>query len=561
MISPGLGELHPIEKAAITLSGNDSALNRKTNRTVITNPPNKVSHHNSSSAQTQSSQSTDSNNKRLLSDANLQMSTYLTSLPAELLLQILRYLSSPRDLDSSIRAFAPFYRIFVSFRDSIQSSILLRAIHPAAQADALFALDVRQIIELLESGEKISSLEQRCCSLLESYTCGQDRDIRKAISDRSRVRDLFSLYSAVENFMIDYCNNALYQLNPTCATEDNGNNLEPRLSWTELGRLQRAFFHFEIYVRLFHVSQPRGRLGCMSGTKPAQRFISGLTPWEAEGIACVTQYLTILVGKFFDKVEDDFVTLVSEKAEAHNSQNPMSPASSSPDASKSEMVGLEMLEWFGLHFFEETNKPRHKDHIDFLVSRGLLFVHKLSRLESRLLMSAILSTDLQSRPNTRLWEALWRSDLGSWTVKYGGCGDSKSGVSTQNSDDSLKERSPGWQWAFGDGFFISIYKPDNFDLRNQGYVFWDRSRLEGVHTFRSPRARKDTISRRSPSYQPRSNLPSAEEKLRHLEVHWKVIREISDEIEAHFETETEGAYLWQLPAYQVLSFLENYTPR
>ncbi|KAL1961740.1 hypothetical protein VTN77DRAFT_1102 [Rasamsonia byssochlamydoides] len=114
------------------------------------------------------------------------------------------------------------------------------------RADALFALDARQITEILEHGYDIASVKQKCGSLLESYTL---------------------LY---EMKLVPYA---------TPKENKGTTNMEQRLWSTELARLQRRLFRLEIYMRLFYVSQMRfGGLYRLDQTESAQEFVPGLPP-------------------------------------------------------------------------------------------------------------------------------------------------------------------------------------------------------------------------------------------------------------------------------------------
>lgn len=83
------------------------------------------------------------------------------------------------------------------------------------------------------------------------------------------------------------------------------------------------------------------------------------------------------------------------------------------------------------------------------------------------------------------------------------------------TDESLQSPSAGWLRATGGRWASAVYdEPSNFILRDQGYVFWDRKRLENLGilgTLREPVPRTEDSSL---EYRQRSMMPSAQERLK-----------------------------------------------
>jgi hypothetical protein len=52
------------------------------------------------------------------------------------------------------------------------------------------------------------------------------------------------------------------------------------------------------------------------------------------------------------------------------------------------------------------------------------------------------------------------------------------GHETEFEKDALDLRNKTWVWATTDSAETDYYQPDNYDLRQWGYVFWDSGRLD-----------------------------------------------------------------------------------
>ncbi|KAL1967187.1 hypothetical protein VTN77DRAFT_3478 [Rasamsonia byssochlamydoides] len=453
--------------------------------------------------------------------------TGLPSLSTELVLLILQSLSSPRDLYSLIRASVSCYRTFVSYRYAVFSAILQNAIHPAARADALMALNARQIAGTFKEKEySLDVVRLRAFDYLKSYPSPEPaRSLREMVmSAHEQLEKLFRFYSVVEGFVSDYCDRALRQLNTSRLTPTATTPTSTTLSSTELGRLQRAFFRFETYADLFQLL-PQHKVAwvpesVLDETEPALAFLSRFSSWEIEEIACVSQFVAALVGEIFDKVEDDFVHAVEEAVASRRCQD---------TRDDENFAWLTFLEWYCPPFFKDYTRDEKDNHIDFVVSRGLLFVKRLLRLEPLSLRKEVFDSAFDgsyhirhlqlaladSNPVRRKIKAERRAAKSSNKVRV-----------PSNADDSLTRCNIGWLWAFGyKRAAITINAAGNSDLRDQGYVFWDRDRLQQSGLLRSPRVRNEGNDLDYP-YQNRTELSSVEERLRHLKVPGKVIEEL-----------------------------------
>lgn len=89
----------------------------------------------------------------------------------------------------------------------------------------------------------------------------------------------------------------------------------------------------------------------------------------------------------------------------------------------------------------------------------------------------------------------------------------------------------GWRWATANSVWPKTNIPVNHDLRNQGYVFWDKARLDSYDIFRSPRSPVRGELDFPPGYQEDAEMPGVEEKLRSVFVPLCVISDIFNELQ------------------------------
>jgi hypothetical protein len=89
----------------------------------------------------------------------------------------------------------------------------------------------------------------------------------------------------------------------------------------------------------------------------------------------------------------------------------------------------------------------------------------------------------------------------------------------------------GWLWAWGATGYNRLYGlPGNYALREQGYVFWDKTRLEGIPPFSTPISKETRLDELPPGYTDHVDTPGVVARLGDLKVDVQVVTAISDEI-------------------------------
>lgn len=454
------------------------------------------------------------------------------SLPTEVIIILLRSLSSSKDLYSLTRASAKCYRTFALYQSTVSEGILQNAIHPEAQEDALMVVEASRIKSSVKTCLSFIDVREDIFKCLEKYSSRKPpTSLRElATSDREQLKELFRLYSAVEDFIADFCGRALRCFNTgrlSSSTVTGTGPISATLSPTELARLQRAFFRFETFASMFDTFS---QLGCpwapnwlQDDAEPPFEFLKMFAPWEHEEIACVTQFVLKLVRDVFDKVEDDFVHAVEEAVASRRQQQEQQQDGKNNDSDKKKekddkVNGLQVLDFHYMRFFKASHKQfERSDLMDFVLSRGLVFVKKLLSIEPLALRQEVMKAGRDHEHFIGNMQA---------TLACFSPNSTRRGMPIQqlvpdetSEVDSLTNCNMGWLWAFKHNK-VTVDRSLDYDLRDQGYVFWNRDRFpeeeeedkEGS-TLRSSRSPSDEPDDRRYPFGGRSSLPSVEERL------------------------------------------------
>ncbi|CAI7657769.1 unnamed protein product [Penicillium glandicola] len=395
----------------------------------------------------------------------------MDSLSTEILLNILECLS-PLDLISTARASPILYRTFISYKQYLLRHTLHKAIHPTCGPDVYTALDAQNIPNLIKSGESIAKVKIECFSLFATDRTRRRQNIDQFTVDNANLDTLFYLHANIERLIDSYCHWSLCNLisHHEQPTPFQTTTIHPRanLSSTEQARLQRAFYRCEIYARfqrVLHLLTEKS--AALNFSQIILSFVSQFTPYEFEEIISVRQFLAQFVRSLCERVEDDFVATCSLAS------------SVSADVEK-EVAGNEVSKDQDLDLFFFTKSYRdthHLDHVKFLISCGLPYLLHLNLMEPKALKQALLKSDMESRENTVI-DFFSRAGL-----DIASCDEKQRNIILRGKlvsipRDEVGSLNLGWKWGTSFHDFVKPDAPAMFDLRNQGYVFWDQERLQ-----------------------------------------------------------------------------------
>lgn len=285
----------------------------------------------------------------------------LHSLAPELLFLILKALDHPRDLHSVIRASAPCFRIYALSPVLILSSILRNAVLP----DALHHALAHGHIPATPSHESLEAFLDR---YFQAHSFGFP-------TDKATVVTLCRLFWQTSYFIDDYSARAMRALDP----EPNpGQATTLSLSRTERARLQRAFFRYELYSRVFPADHNARCRSLVPAHVQFTRFLARIEPWEVEEMSCVHHYFTYLMGRFIDDLEEQLVETVLA---IPGVRQPPSLDRPSPNGQgrddDSDMDLFNCLDLRDLDFFSKDGRFRSQGTVSYLASLGSAFVYQL----------------------------------------------------------------------------------------------------------------------------------------------------------------------------------------
>lgn len=450
--------------------------------------------------------------------------TMIHSLSTEILLTILECLS-PLDLFSATRASPILYRTFIAYKQHLLGYTLRQAIHPACRADVHTALDAQNIPKLIKSGESITKAKAECFSLFATDRTRRRRNIDQFSVDNANLDTLFYLHINIERLIDSYCHWSMGNLTShhEKPTQFQTTTVHRRatLSSTEQARLQRAFYRYEIYARFQRVLHLlTDKSAALNFSQIVLSFISQFTLYEFEEIISVRQFLAQFIRSLCERVEDDFV--------ASHSLTDSVGAGVEKEAS-GKAVSTKDQDLDGLSFFTKSYRDTHHfDHVKFLVSCGLPYVLRLSLMEPQALEHAMLDSYIESRKNT-VMDFFFQGGL-----DIESCDEKQKDIVLRGklvsiSRDEVGSCNLGWKWGTSFPEFVKSDTPAMFDLRNQGYVFWDQGRLQDSGLVNEPYVVHVGTNYFPPGHRGPFLGPSVEERLCGLGVDSEALRELKDE--------------------------------
>lgn len=245
-------------------------------------------------------------------------------------------------------------------------------------------------------------------------------------------------------------------------------------------------------------------------------------------MCCVAQFYKITIEELCNTIEEDFVSSVKQKQWYKVWRRRDVYAMKHKRHGVEALLNIHYLEWFQA----DSKRYVRGRQIRYLVSRGMLAVWKLTNAPFQTARQMVVWSYVSSEPSYSVFKRLNRFDYRF--PRYEG--------------DGPHSSSPGWQWATFDGRERGqVYAPANYGLRNQGYIFWDRSRLEKAHQFQAP-YRSTNLSSFPAGYKGHEDGPSVSTMLQEFQIRRGILEPIKDEIDGSEEDERDGDVIsWRNP--------------
>ena len=257
---------------------------------------------------------------------------YFDRLPAELITPILLQLPTTKSLYSLIRASPRAYQVFLASKGKILISVMRRTIQPVAFFDALAAVKASQ---LREKGPN----RREVLAFLRKYENRRHKCVTQEMKllDATTAVSLCQLYRSTHCFIYDLASRSNFYLRRCGDTRSKKIHSTPRgdfnfpkmngfddlwrgkeaipadrnfiyvpLSETEEGRLQRAFYRYELYAQIFSSDMEYNGEKLWELPSDSHFFLKKYQHWELEELSCVADYLRSLLFNCFDRIESSF---------------------------------------------------------------------------------------------------------------------------------------------------------------------------------------------------------------------------------------------------------------
>lgn len=390
---------------------------------------------------------------------------------------ILCNLESLDTLYALIRASPRFYQVFQLNKDTTLSEIALCQFHPAVRSEAVAVATLAQLQQYQSQWDTQSQRDTTlrfCETFPDRIHLWSDSNASGTIS-----KYLCKLNREAKFFINDFARNTLPILHQLGQSQDQkilseyppqNDVIDPRLSSTESGRLQRAFCRFELYRRLFsrcshdvHNGHHCIRLPPLTAQEQANRFLRVLPTFQITEIACVRDYLYRRLRGTLDQLENQAVRTMSLEAVTFEQYDEAARWHSpfyifTTQAQHEQEEHLEHLVSLGLPYFRRTMESSGDEQRD-------LFLHYVSAS-----VLCHLETDFLSKALQCLGFNPSFCDRGVYLGE-------KKRFNPASDENGYSEFPQGWLWAHDHQEPYKLWDRAYRGFRDWGYVFWDYDRL------------------------------------------------------------------------------------
>jgi hypothetical protein len=424
-------------------------------------------------------------------------SARLSDLSPELICLILDEVTNVRDFFSLIGVSRKIYALYLAWKTTLTSNLLKRVLAAEVLRDAQIALRSSQFPFPVSKHIEQPGISEQPRIFLEFINSVDKLALADQAIPLTLSIPLCRIHSSIEYLIEDfciYCSSALNQgpIRNAQATAAKPTDLKTcgwaPLSESELVRLQRAFYRHNTCQNMMRATASFGnQRGCAD--EQLAEFLSTLSPWGAEEIACVRNYILKRLDFVVEKLEGDFIQSVFNAC-----RNIMQNRTLAKQASRSAQESLICLSKI-LHpefadedhclgmsqslfeegrpekFFSIESKKFHNSQMGSLATLGAPF----------------LQTFFESNSKTQL-ELIERYG-GTWCYELGACLDDVRyrphvfHVKEEDRLQTLEGNSPShpnnaWLWAKPCNGRVKSFRFSDRHLRALGYVFWDSDRLQ-----------------------------------------------------------------------------------
>lgn len=400
-------------------------------------------------------------------------------LSPEIQQQILLQLDTLDTIYALIRASPRLYQVFRLNKEGTLSTIALCQFYPAVQPEAMAVTKLEKLQH--QSSRDAQSQRGIAVSFCDTFPT-QIHQWCEANTMGLVSIDLCKLDGTIKFFIEDYARNTLPILDQLGQSKDlrilpeypsNSHVPHPQLSFTEIGRLQRALCRFELYRRLFsRCSQDihHGIHKCirdppLTTAEQAEMFLRDLPAFQIVEMACVRDYLFRRLRGVYNKLEDEAVRNLPVEAMTFEEFD-------------------EGAMWQSpFYAFTTHAQNRQEDHLEHLLSLGLPYIRQILAStgdEQRdLFLHYVSSSVLRHLERNFLSKAFQCLGLNPHVIRHRNAWLHIEKKFTPACDGNGNSELPqGWLWGHHhlqpSKLVDHVYK----GLRDWGYIFWDYGRLQ-----------------------------------------------------------------------------------
>ncbi|KAJ5704060.1 hypothetical protein N7493_011198 [Penicillium malachiteum] len=207
--------------------------------------------------------------------------------PVEIRNAILRQLPTVKDIFSAIKSNKSFYEAFREDNTTV-FYVLQKRVDSKLLPYAAAFLELHKLPRTSSHSQDAFSILGKCFDCPPS----QAREHLAQITLREALQ-ITDLYETVSSFATKYSARALSLIRNDELLQDSISSFTS----SEISRIERTFYIFEIYCTLFGQSQPR-----LSFNEQSALFFKRFAPWENEQLVCVHEFLLDELKPAFNEV-------------------------------------------------------------------------------------------------------------------------------------------------------------------------------------------------------------------------------------------------------------------
>ena len=219
-----------------------------------------------------------------MNSQNKQVVSSLVSLPFDLIHAVLCFVPDVPSLRAVISTCTTLHRAFQNAERLVTERVLSNQMGSGLLREAFVVLESSRLKDSW-SRKAVEDFLQRQKLIITDQTT-----LPRRPWTLSRGIYVDRLYQHVRYFAADFASSALRAMFPLSRSANNGSTLTPQPSASEIHRMERTFFLFELYCNLFRkyttVSEKR-----FTPKEQMELFLEQFPPWEVEQLVCVRDYL------------------------------------------------------------------------------------------------------------------------------------------------------------------------------------------------------------------------------------------------------------------------------